>query len=75
MRATVLLLLALSACATTRSPSHFQERILATIPEGVEVVGPPDFSADGREVAYIARSGDDYHAVRGTWKSRRLDAL
>jgi len=74
MRLTILLLVALSACATTPAPSPFQDKVLATIPEGADLLTTA-FTPDGREVAYVARTGDVYHAVRGTWKSPPLDAI
>lgn len=80
MRARTLpvLLAVLSACRATPvggTDDPFQERILATLPEGVDVVPPVAFSPDGQQVAYIARTPDGFRAVRGAWRSRRLDAL
>jgi hypothetical protein len=77
-RATLLFVAALSACrppSPTGGIPPFQERILASIPEGAELVPPIAFSQDGREAAYIVKSPEGYRAVRGPWKSRRLDAL
>ncbi|HKS17426.1 MAG TPA: hypothetical protein VJU16_08950 [Planctomycetota bacterium] len=74
MRATVFLLLALSACATLPSPSPFQEQLLATIPDDAELLTLA-FTPDGREVAYIARFGDVYRAIRGTRKSPPFDGI
>jgi len=74
MRSTILLLLALSACATTPASSPFQDRVLATIPEGTDLIATA-FTPDGLEVAYVARTGDVCRAVRGTWKSPPLDAM
>lgn len=77
----IILLTLLSFAAACRSPSHpgagpaFEDRLLATIPEGVEVFVPIAFSRDGCVAAYVARTPEGYWAVRGTWKSRRLDAI
>lgn len=68
MRAAGFLVL-LASCAGG------QDRPLATIPEGVELIMPPAFTPDGRHVAYIIRTGEDCRVVRGDWQSRRLDAI
>lgn len=79
MRGTAILLLGLlAACRSSpppEAPGHFQERLLAVIPGGADVRVPPAFSPDGRAVAYVAQTPDGSWAVRGEWKSRRLDAL
>ena len=74
MRSTLLLLLGLSACATTPARAPFQERALAVIPEDTDFLASA-FTPDGLEVAYVARTGDVCRAVRGTWKSPPLDAM
>jgi hypothetical protein len=71
----------LSFVAACQSPSPpgtgpaFDEQLLATIPEGVEVLVPIAFSRDGRQAAYVAQTPGGTWAVRGSWKSRRLDAI
>lgn len=70
---TVLPLFAfLAACSR---PADFQERHLAMIPEGVDVFVPVAFSPNGRTAAYVAQSENGAWVVRGSWKSRRLDAI
>jgi hypothetical protein len=53
----------------------FQDRLLATIPPGVDVFVPVAFSPNGLEAAYVAQTEEGCWAVRGSWKSRRLDAM
>jgi len=45
------------------------ERLVATIPEGVEA-GSLGFSADGKIAAYTARKGDQFWVVASEWKSK-----
>lgn len=79
MRRILATLLAFAAACRSPSPPGagpaFEERLLATIPEDVEVFVPIAFSRDGRVAAYVAQSSDGTWAVRGSWKSRRLDAI
>ena len=79
MRRTLpFLLIVLAACQTPSAPIDppgFEDHLLATIPEGIEVFVPISFSRDGRVSAYVAQASDGYRAVRGTWTSRRLDAI
>jgi len=79
MSRTLLSFLAFLAACQSPSPrvlrGAFEERLLATIPEGVEVFVPIAFSRDGRVAAYVAGTPEGYWAVRGIWKSRRLDAI
>ena len=65
--------LALAACQSV--PASFSEHLIATIPEGVDVEVPIAFTRDGLQAAYVARASDGCRAVRGTWKSARLDVL
>jgi hypothetical protein len=67
--------LALAACQGLPSPAPFSERLIATIPEGVDAEVPIAFSRDGLQAVYVARSPEGCRAVRGTWKSMRLDTL
>src|SRR5688572_17289145 len=74
MSAAPLLYLALlSACRTV--PPAFQDRLVATLPADVDPRWTVAFSPDGRQVAYIAKTAEGSWAVRGTWKSRRLDTI
>ena len=77
-RAGFLFVGVLAACSNggeTAAPP-FQDRLLATIPAEFEIVLPAAFSPDGSDVAYRAKAGhEEWYAVRGTWKSRRLDFL
>ncbi|HEY3226148.1 MAG TPA: hypothetical protein VGK61_04010 [Planctomycetota bacterium] len=79
MRRILVSLLGFLAACRSPSPAEagpaFEERLLATIPEGVEVFVPIAFSRDGRQAAYVAQTSGGYWAVRGSWKSRRLDAI
>jgi hypothetical protein len=76
MRLTlVAFALVLAACGELPSPAPFTEHLIATIPEGVDVVVPIAFSRDGLQAAYVARTPEGCWAVRGAWKSPRLDAL
>lgn len=71
-RASIAFLALLSAC---RAPVDFEERRLDSIPEGGSLLVPASFSANGREVAYVLQTDEGAWAVRGSWKSRRLDAM
>jgi len=74
-RSAFLLPALLISCHGLRSPETSQDRLLATIPPGVEVRVPVVFSADGRVAAYVADTADGARVVKGDWKSRRLDAI
>jgi len=77
-RNLVLLPLVLAACQGPpihTSNDRFHDRLIATIPDGADVEVPIAFSRDGRHAAFVARTADGCRAVRGTWKSERLDAL
>jgi len=77
-RSLAILVLALAACQglpTSSGPGPFTEHLIATIPEGVDAEAPISFSRDGLQAAFIARTSDGCRAVRGTWRSMRLDAL
>ena len=64
----------LAGCASP--PPAFEEHLISTIPPGLEVRAPIAFSPNGVGAAYMARAGhEEWYAVRGTWKSRRLDFL
>jgi hypothetical protein len=58
-------LLLLGACSARPVEDDFRSRLLATIPEGVNVLVPPAFGADGRSVCYVARSEGSDRIVRG----------
>jgi len=75
LRRLILILTLLSACRSSPSPAPFKERVLGRVPEGFELVPPVAFSRDGREAAFIIKSPEGCRVVRGSWKSRRLDAL
>jgi len=76
MRGLILLGL-LASCSDPRrdGAAPFQERLLATIPPGVDVFVPVAFSPNGLEAAYVAQAEEGCWAVRGSWKSRRLDSM
>jgi hypothetical protein len=76
-RAGFLLVGVLAGCNSTPPPStdDFQDRLLATIPEGVDVLIPPAFAPNGRSVVYVARTHEGDRAVRDQWKSRRYDFI
>ena len=71
-RSLLFAFLALAACSHS---AGFRERLLATIPEGVDVFVPPAFSPNGQAVAYVAQSDDGSRVIRGGWTSRRLDSI
>jgi len=71
-RALWIVPLALAGCL---SRPAFRERLLATIPEGVDVVVPIAFSRDGRQVAWVERSPEGCRAVRGEWKGKPYKVL
>ena len=71
----VLVAFALALAACQGVPAPFSEHLIATIPEGVDVEGPIAFTRDGLQAAYVARTPEGCWAVRGAWKSTRLDAL
>jgi hypothetical protein len=64
-----------SSEAHSAGPAPFSEHLIATIPEGVDVEVPIAFTRDGLQAAYVARTPEGCWAVRGAWKSTRLDAL
>jgi hypothetical protein len=69
------LLLAAGVLGSCAAGPSFPDRILATIPDSVEVIFPPAFTPDGLHVAYITRTPEGCRVVRGSWTSRRLDAI
>lgn len=68
----ILPLVLLASCSHS---ANFQERLLATIPEGADVWVPPAFAPDGSTVAFVAQTPDGSFVMRESWKSRRLDAI
>ena len=55
-----------STLLTTSCASSFEERRLATIPEGARVTVPVSFSQDGRRAAYVEQTDGTCRAVCGT---------
>jgi len=53
----------------------FQDRLLATIPVGVDVTVPVAFSRDGRHAAYVAHRGEESRAVLGDWRGKPYSVL
>jgi hypothetical protein len=69
------LLLVAGVLGSCAAGPPFRDRILATIPDGAEMLFSPAFTPDGLHVAYIARTQEGCRVVRGSWTSRRLDAI
>ena len=65
-----LLLAGGSTLLTTSCASSFEERRLATIPEGARVTVPVSFSQDGRRAAYVEQTDGTCRAVCGTHRGQ-----
>ncbi len=68
-----ILLLALGACAsppTQRCNTVVEERLLATIPDEVNVILPVVYSRDGQRAAFAARAGGVDRPVCGEWTGK-----
>jgi len=68
-----LFLLAHAACSALpgdRGGAYFEDRLLDTIPEGVNINVPVAYSRDGRRAAYAARTPEGDYAVCGGWKGK-----
>lgn len=61
---TAALLMAAEAFPRDSGPRAFESRLLAVIPEDLNVIVPPAFSRDGRLAAYAARGGGVDRVVR-----------
>ncbi len=69
-RAPVAAAFLLVAAACTRTPAPVSARLLATIPDDVNVVLPAAFAEDGSRVAYVARTAAGDYAVCGDWRGK-----
>jgi WD40-like Beta Propeller Repeat len=54
MRSAAMVLLAISAAGSTAAGQQPAEKLIATIPDGIELTGPPETDPDGKPVPNVA---------------------
>jgi hypothetical protein len=72
-RTAFALLVIFAACRQAQGPEPsrpFQDRLLATIPDGAELLVPPAFAPSGDSVAFVPHTKEKDWVLHDAWESR-----